>query len=126
MIAVSIEHAGDRVKRLPLSDLEGRERARQQRTPDRIDASEEAERIVANEAHTFRSKMEEQTSVPMVMTLRTRLDEICRQEPEAFVRKPGPFTRLFHLESPRRSLAGARSKLEEAAQWKQTAIGINY
>ncbi|HTT22773.1 MAG TPA: glutamyl-tRNA reductase [Candidatus Sulfotelmatobacter sp.] len=158
-----------RVDGIMLYDLEGLERAVQQRTEDRMAASEEAERTVATQAQEFWSKMQAQTSVPTTVALRNRLDEICRQELESFIRERGPFnreqdqllhavtahvihkiagslarelkdlpekeeqeqmtkavTRLFHLESPQKAIAGTRSKQEENERKKQTAIAINY
>jgi glutamyl-tRNA reductase len=158
-----------RVDGIMLYDLEGLERAIEERTEDRRAASEEAERIVATEAHAFWSKLQSQGSVPTMVALRHRLDEICRQELESFIRARGPFnreqdrllhavtaqvikkiagslarelkdvpekeeqeqmtkavTRLFHLESPQRALAGTKSKQEEGARRGQTAIAINY
>jgi len=82
-----------RVDGIVLYDLEGLERAVQQRTDDRIAASAEAERIVAAEAHAFRNKLESQSVVPTIVALRHRLEEICRQELESFIEERGPFTR---------------------------------
>jgi glutamyl-tRNA reductase len=82
-----------RVDGIMLYDLEGLERAIQQRTEDRKAASEEAERIVEAEAHAFWSTLPSQTSVPTIVALRNRLDEICRQELESFIRERGPFNR---------------------------------
>jgi glutamyl-tRNA reductase len=159
-----------RVDGVMLYDLEGLERAIQQRTEDRKAASEEAEQIVEAEAQAFWTKLQSQTSVPTIVALRNRLDEICRQELESFTQERGPFnreqdqllhaitakllqkiagslarelkdlpekeeqeqmtkavTRLFHLESPQRALAGTKSKQEnEDERRKQTAIAINY
>ena len=159
-----------RVDGMMLYDLEGLERATQQRNEDRMAASEEAERIAAGAGQTFWSKLQAQTAVPTIVALRNRLDGICRQELESFIRERGPFTReqdqmlhaitsqviqkiagsvarelkdlpekeeqeqmtravtrLFHLESPQRALAGTRSKQEnEDERRKQTAFAINY
>jgi len=82
-----------RVDGIVLYDLEGLERAVQQKTDDRIAASQEAERIVAEEAHVFRTKLQSQRVVPTIVALRQRLEEICRQELEFFVEERGPFTR---------------------------------
>jgi glutamyl-tRNA reductase len=82
-----------RVDGIMLYDLEGLERAIQQRTEDRKAASEEAERIVEAEAHAFWSTLPSQTSVPTIVALRNRLDEICRQELESFIKERGPFNR---------------------------------
>lgn len=82
-----------RVDGIMLYDLDGLERAVEQRTEDRMAASEEAERIVTAEAQAFWSKLRSQPSVPTSVALRNRLDEICRQELESFIRERGPFTR---------------------------------
>jgi len=158
-----------RVDGIVLYDLEGLERAVLQRTDDRIAASTDAERIVADEAHAFRNKVLSQSAVPTIVALRQRLEEICRQELESFIEERGPFTReqdqslhaitaqviqkiasslarelkelpekeeqeqltaavsrLFHLESPKQALAGARSESEKEAneRSKQRAVAI--
>lgn len=82
-----------RVDGIMLYDLEGLERATQQRNEDRIAASEEAERIAAAAAQTFWSKLQVQTAVPTIVALRNRLDQICRQELESSIRERGPFAR---------------------------------
>jgi glutamyl-tRNA reductase len=82
-----------RVDGMMLYDLEGLERSIQQKTEDRIAASAEAEKMVAFEAETFRSQLEGQGSMPNIVALRHRLEEICRQELESFIEERGPFTR---------------------------------
>jgi glutamyl-tRNA reductase len=82
-----------RVDGIMLYDLEGLERSIQQKTEDRIAASQEAERIVGAATQVFWSKLQSQPTVPTIVALRNRLDEICRQELESFIRERGPFTR---------------------------------
>ena len=82
-----------RVDGIMLYDLEGLERAVQQETEERIEASADAEKIVAAKAQSFRTKLLAQSSVPTVIALRQRLEEICRQELESFIEERGPFTR---------------------------------
>jgi glutamyl-tRNA reductase len=53
----------------------------------------EAEKIVAAEAQSFRSKLQAQHLVPTIVALRQRLEEICRQELDSFTQERGPFTR---------------------------------
>lgn len=54
----------------------------------------EAEKIVAAEALTFRSKLRAaESAVPTVVALRKRLEEICRQELDSFIEQEGPFSR---------------------------------
>lgn len=157
-----------RVDGIMLYDLEGLERAVQQKTDERIAASAEAEKMVADQARSFRSRLQAQSVVPTVVALRQRLEEICRQELESFIEERGPFTReqdqslhaitaqvfqkiagslvreikevpekeeqeqmtaavtrLFHLESPSRALAGASSKHEENRSSQPRAVA-NY
>jgi glutamyl-tRNA reductase len=82
-----------RVDGIMLYDLEGLERAIQHKTQDRAAASEDAERIVAAESQNFWSKLQTQTTMPTIVALRNRLDDICRQELESFLQERGPFTR---------------------------------
>ena len=113
-------------------------------------AAVDAERIVVAEVQGFRHKLLAERVVPTIVALRTRLDEICRQELESFRQEYGPFSkdqdqmyvavasqitqkiagvlarelkelperveqdhitavvqRLFHLETPQSTLAGA-------------------
>ena len=82
-----------RVDGIMLYDLEGLERAVQQRTDERAAASADAEKIVAAEAHVFRAELQAQNTVPTIVALQQRLEEICRQELESFTEERGPFTR---------------------------------
>jgi len=82
-----------RVDGIMLYDLEGLERSIQQKTEERIAASADAEKMVAVEAQAFRTQLLAQTSVPTIVALRQRLEEICRQELDSFIEERGPFTR---------------------------------
>ena len=82
-----------RVDGIMLYDLEGLERSIQQKSEERLAASADAEKIVAAEAHAFRSQLKTQSVVPTIVALRQRLEEICRQELESFTDERGPFTR---------------------------------
>ena len=82
-----------RVDGIMLYDLEGLERAIQQKSEERLAASADAEKIVAAEAQTFRDQLNAKTVVPTIVALRQRLEEICRQELESFTEERGPFTR---------------------------------
>jgi glutamyl-tRNA reductase len=82
-----------RVDGIMLYDLEGLERAVQQKSEERLTASADAEKIVAAEAEAFRSQLKAQNVVPTIVALRQRLEEICRQELESFTEERGPFTR---------------------------------
>jgi len=55
-------------------------------------AAEQANHIVVSEAKFFVRKLGTDLSVPTVVALRDRLDELCRQELEAFRHELGPFT----------------------------------
>jgi glutamyl-tRNA reductase len=156
-----------RVDGILLYDLEGLERAVKTQVEERLAAAAEAEKIVVAEAQAFRGKLQAETVVPTIVALRQRLNQICRQELESFIKEQGPFsreqdhalhaitsqviqkiasslarelkdlpekeeqekmtaavTRLFHLEPPRRALAGARSEKEN--ERSKQAVAINY
>ncbi len=51
--------------------------------------SSRAEALIASEARQFCSKLEAQRAMPPVVSLRQKLDEICRQEMELFCHEPG-------------------------------------
>jgi glutamyl-tRNA reductase len=82
-----------RIDGMLLYDLEGLERAVRGHAAERTEAAAEAEKIVAAEAQSFRSKLRSESVVPTIVALRQRLDEICRQELESFIEERGPFTR---------------------------------
>ena len=82
-----------RVDGIMLYDLEGLERAVQQKSEERLAASADAEKIVEAEAQTFRNQLNAKAVVPTIVALRQRLEEICRQELESFTEERGPFTR---------------------------------
>jgi len=82
-----------RIDGIMLYDLEGLERAVQQKSDERLAASADAEKMVAAEAQAFRSQLRAQRVVPTIVALRQRLEEICRQELESFTEGRGPFTR---------------------------------
>lgn len=82
-----------RVDGILLYDLEGLERAVEDKTEERAAAVAAAEKIVTAEAQAFRSKLRAQQVVPAITVLRQRLEEIRRQELEFFRQERGPFTR---------------------------------
>ncbi|MGZ4788643.1 MAG: glutamyl-tRNA reductase [Terriglobales bacterium] len=55
-------------------------------------AAEQANTIVTSEAKFFVRRLLSEVSVPTVVALRERLDEICRQEVEAYGQDAGPFS----------------------------------
>jgi glutamyl-tRNA reductase len=82
-----------RVDGILLYDLEGLERAVQNKTEAQDAAAIEAEKIVAEEVQSFRIQLQAQSTIPTIVALRQRLEEICRQELESFAEERGPFTR---------------------------------
>lgn len=52
-----------------------------------------AERILAAEAHGFRSRLLAEQMAPTIVALRHRLDQICRQELDSFREECGPFSK---------------------------------
>ncbi len=55
--------------------------------------TKEAERFVTAEAHAFHRKLQGEASVPTIVALRRRLNEISREEVDAFTSVHGPFSR---------------------------------
>jgi len=82
-----------RVDGILLYDLDGLERTVENNTGERAAAAAEAEKIIGAEVQAFRGKLKAETGVPTSIALRRRLEEICRQELESFIRERGPFTR---------------------------------
>ena len=58
-----------------------------------VPAAEKAEKIVEDEAHAFRKKLQVEGAVPTIVALRHSLEELCRQELASFMEERGPFTR---------------------------------
>jgi glutamyl-tRNA reductase len=82
-----------RVDGILLYDLDGLEHAVKNNATEYRSTVAEAERIIAAEAQAFRGKLQAESMVPIIVALRHRLDEICRQELESFIEERGPFTR---------------------------------
>jgi glutamyl-tRNA reductase len=74
-----------------LYDIDDLERVVHHNSGERASAAADAEKIVAAEATGFRRKLLAERVVPTIIALRTRLDEICRQELESFKQECGPF-----------------------------------
>ena len=55
-------------------------------------AAEQANAIVTSEAKFFSRRLLSEVSVPTVVALRERLDELCRQEVETYREEAGPFS----------------------------------
>ena len=75
-----------------LYDLDDLERVVQHNAGDREAAALEAQRIVEEEGCAFRGKLLAERVVPTIVGLRSRLDELCRQELESFKEECGPFS----------------------------------
>lgn len=73
-----------------LYDIDELEQVTTRNEAARQNAAAEAERIVSEEAREFRNKLAAERVVPTIVALRGRLDEICRQELEAFKEAAGP------------------------------------
>lgn len=76
-----------------LYDLDDLERVVQHNAGEREAAALEAQKIVEPEACGFRRKLLAERVVPTIVALRSRLDELCRQELESFKEECGPFSK---------------------------------
>jgi len=82
-----------RVDGILLYDIETLERTMRGDTLEPTKELADAEKMVAAEAHAFRTKLKTESSLPTIIALRQRLEEICRQELESFIAERGPFSR---------------------------------
>jgi glutamyl-tRNA reductase len=76
-----------------LYDLDDLERVVQHNAGEREAAALEAQKIVEQEACGFRRKLLAERVVSTIVALRSRLDELCRQELESFKEECGPFSK---------------------------------
>lgn len=76
-----------------LYDLDDLEKVVQHNAGERESAALEAQKMVEEEACAFRGKLLSERVVPTIVALRSRLDELCRQELESFKEECGPFSR---------------------------------
>jgi glutamyl-tRNA reductase len=76
-----------------LYDVDDLERTVRHNADERRAAAEEAHKMVAAEARDFRRKLLAERVVPTIVALRRRLDQICRQELDAYRDECGPLTR---------------------------------
>ena len=81
------------LKNVFLYDIDDLEQVVQRNAGERAAAAAEGEKIVLAEAQGFRRKLMAEKVVPTIVALRTKLDEICRQELESFRQEYGPFSR---------------------------------
>ncbi len=99
----NIDPAVRNVKGVFLYDLDDLENVPDQNAAEREAAAAEAQKIVYAEAQGFRRKLTAERAVPTaalpnmvlptVVAVRSRLDEICRQELEVFREENGPFSK---------------------------------
>jgi len=75
-----------------LYDIDDLEQVIKRTSSIHASAAEQANHIVVTEAKFFARKLTADVVVPTVVALRERLDELCRQELEAFRHDAGPFT----------------------------------
>lgn len=76
-----------------LCDLDDLENVPHPTADERDAAAVEARKILHEEAQGFRRKLTAEQIVPAVVVLRSRLDEYCRQELDAFRQENGPFSK---------------------------------
>lgn len=81
------------VEGVSLYDLDDLEKVVAHNAGERAAAALEAQKIVGEEAQGFRSKLLAERVVPTIVALRTRLDELCRQELESLKHECGPFSK---------------------------------
>jgi glutamyl-tRNA reductase len=87
-----VDPAVRRVRGVFLYDIDDLEQVTKKNEGERKNAALEAETILAEEAKLFRAKLASERVVPTIVALRGRLDEICRQEMEAFKLEAGPLS----------------------------------
>ncbi len=76
-----------------LYDLDDLENVADHNAGEREAAVAEAQKILHAEAQGFRCQLLAEPALPTIVALRQRLDEICRQELDAFRQENGPFSK---------------------------------
>lgn len=76
-----------------LFDIDDLEQTVKHNAGEREAAAADAEKIIVADANGFRRKLMAERIVPTIVALRSRLDEICRQELEYFCDEFGPFSK---------------------------------
>ena len=76
-----------------LYDLDDLENVADHNADEREAAAAEAQKILQAEAQGFRCQLMAEPALPTVVALRQRLDDICRQELDAFRQENGPFSK---------------------------------
>jgi glutamyl-tRNA reductase len=75
-----------------LYDIDELEQVIRTNDGERKSAAADAEKLVSEEARCFRARLAAERVVPTIVALRGCLDEICRQELEAFKQEAGPLS----------------------------------
>jgi glutamyl-tRNA reductase len=117
-----------------LYDLDDLEKVVQHNAGERETAALEAQKIVEEEACAFRGKLLAERVVPTIVALRSRLDDLCRQELESFKEECGPFSKdeavLFGEVASRitRRIAGSLARelkeLPEKTEQEQMTVAV--
>ena len=81
------------VKGVFLYDLDDLENVADNNAGEREAAAADAQKILFAEAHGFRRKLMAERVMPTIVALRLQLDQICRQELDAFRQENGPFSK---------------------------------
>ena len=89
----NIDPAVRNVAGIFLYDLDDLERAVCHSRAERESAATAARKLIEEEANGFRDRLLAERVVPTIVALRSRLDEICRQELESFKEECGPFSK---------------------------------
>jgi glutamyl-tRNA reductase len=89
----SIDPAVRDIAQIFLYDLDNLEKLIQQNSRGGEAAAIVGRRLVEEEACGFRCRLLAERVVPTIIALRSRLDEICRQELESFKEECGPFSK---------------------------------
>jgi len=87
-----IDPAVREVEGIHLFDMDDLEAVVKRNSAGRQAAADAAEKIVQAEVQGFRGKLLAERVVPTIVALRSRLDELCRQELEVLRKEFGPFT----------------------------------
>jgi len=87
-----IDSAVRDVKGIFLYDLDDLENVVDHNAGEREATAAEAQKILLFEAQGFRRRLMAERVVPTIVALRSRLDEICRQELDCFRQENGPFS----------------------------------
>ncbi|MGA7847509.1 MAG: glutamyl-tRNA reductase [Terriglobales bacterium] len=89
----NVDSAARNIKGVLLYDLDDLENVPGRNAGEREAAADDAQKILYAEAQGFRRKLMAERVVPTIVALRLRLDEICRQEVDAFREENGPFSK---------------------------------